>query len=125
MRVAPSGNHRQELIQEEPIPGRRPLEGFYALDDRRRPRNFTSALHERVKGRDESMLVSPIKWASVTFIPTDHMMLTCHPTFINNALFQILEDPTPQPVGGKAKRFARTAVAASRATVRGFKHPIH
>lgn len=85
----------------------------------------STLMDERVKGRDESMLVSPIKWASVTFIPTDHMMLTCHPTFINNALFQILEDPTPQPVGGKAKRFARTAVAASRATVRGFKHPIY
>ena len=46
-----NSNHRQELIQEEPIPWWRPLEGFCALDDRRRPRNFTSARHERVEGR--------------------------------------------------------------------------
>ena len=55
----------------------------------------SALLDERISGRNESVLQSPIRWSGVTFIPADHMMLTSHPTFINNALYQILEDPTP------------------------------
>ncbi|MEM8835478.1 MAG: hypothetical protein AAGD00_06635 [Planctomycetota bacterium] len=40
-------------------------------------------------------VVTPIRWDAVTFIPTNHMGVTRHPTFINNVLYTLLEKPRP------------------------------
>lgn len=72
----------------------------------------SALLDERISGRNESVLQSPIRWSGVTFIPADHMMLTSHPTFINNALYQILEDPTPHhPPTGERRKLGRRGLS--------------
>ncbi|MFI5323310.1 MAG: hypothetical protein ACHQ6U_07220 [Thermodesulfobacteriota bacterium] len=38
-------------------------------------------------------LVSPIKWSNVTFLLTDHLVLTKSPAFSDNVLFIFLEEP--------------------------------
>ncbi|MBA4039504.1 MAG: hypothetical protein C0468_04145, partial [Planctomyces sp.] len=40
-------------------------------------------------------LLTPIRWDSVMFLPTDHLGLTSHPIFVNNVLYVLLEKPRP------------------------------
>ncbi|MEO1007474.1 MAG: hypothetical protein AAFX79_02815 [Planctomycetota bacterium] len=57
----------------------------------------SSALMDERMAEDEPgpRVVTPIRWDAVTFIPTHHLTLTRHPTFINNALYILLEKPRP------------------------------
>ncbi|MEM1167447.1 MAG: hypothetical protein AAGI30_14305 [Planctomycetota bacterium] len=56
----------------------------------------TSALmDERVGQPWKPRVKTPIRWDQVTFIPTGHMSLTRHPTFVNNVLYTLLEKPAP------------------------------
>jgi hypothetical protein len=58
----------------------------------------TSALmDERVDGGRATRLESPIAWHRVTFLFQDHLGLTSDPTFSDNLLFLLLEQPeTPK-----------------------------
>lgn len=40
-------------------------------------------------------VLTPIHWTTVSFVPAPHMVLTRHPSFINNALYILLEKPRP------------------------------
>ena len=40
-------------------------------------------------------LVSPIDWADVTFVFTDHLAMTRDPTFTDNILYRLLDAPRP------------------------------
>lgn len=56
----------------------------------------SALMDERIGTADPGpRLESPIRWDNVTFIPTGHMALTKHPTFVNNALYLLLEKPRP------------------------------
>ncbi|MEL7484750.1 MAG: hypothetical protein AAFN41_10390 [Planctomycetota bacterium] len=56
----------------------------------------SSALMDERRGMENvPRVVTPIRWDAVTFVPTDHMLLTRHPTFVNNALFILLEKARP------------------------------
>jgi len=56
----------------------------------------TSALlDERVGGRWEPRLVSPIDFGSVLLLPEEHLDLTMSEVFRDNVLFWLLEDPRP------------------------------
>lgn len=55
----------------------------------------SALMDERVGNPWYPRLLTPIKWDNVTFIATDHMALTRHPTFVNNALYLLLEKPRP------------------------------
>ena len=50
-------------------------------------------LDERVGSKWRPGVVTPIPWASVTFLFTDHLGLTKDPGFTDNVLFQLLEAP--------------------------------
>ncbi|MEM9296362.1 MAG: hypothetical protein AAGA57_11205, partial [Planctomycetota bacterium] len=56
-----------------------------------------SALMDERLGQDDPSprLLTPIRYDAVTFLPTDHMALTRHPTFVDNALYLLLEKPRP------------------------------
>ena len=55
-----------------------------------------SALADRRGPEDNQMwLDSPVPWASVTFLPDDHIGLTRNPIFTDNLLFYLLEQPPP------------------------------
>lgn len=53
----------------------------------------SALMDERLGGSWEPRLVSPIKWTNVTFIFNDHLGLTKDPTFTDNLLFLLLEQP--------------------------------
>lgn len=56
----------------------------------------SSALMDERRGRTGiPRVITPIRWDAVTFVPTDHMLLTRHPTFVNNALYILLEKARP------------------------------
>ncbi|MEO1584655.1 MAG: hypothetical protein AAFR96_08795 [Planctomycetota bacterium] len=56
----------------------------------------SSALMDERRGTTgQPRVVTPIRWDAVTFVPTDHMLLTRHPTFVNNALYILLEKARP------------------------------
>ncbi|MEM8758140.1 MAG: hypothetical protein AAGF47_10215 [Planctomycetota bacterium] len=55
----------------------------------------SALMDERTWRRDQPRVLTPIRWEAVTFVPADHMMLTRHPTFVNNALYMLLEKPRP------------------------------
>lgn len=57
----------------------------------------TSALmDERLgSGPDYPRLLTPINWDAATFLPTGHMGLTRHPTFVNGVLYLLLQKPRP------------------------------
>lgn len=56
----------------------------------------SALMDERLGQEDPSpRLLTPIRYDAVTFLPTDHMALTRHPTFIDNALYLLLEKPRP------------------------------
>ncbi|MEL7088490.1 MAG: hypothetical protein AAGL98_08645, partial [Planctomycetota bacterium] len=55
----------------------------------------SALMDERIGNSWYPRLLTPIKWDNVTFIATDHMSLTRHPTFVNNALYLLLEKPRP------------------------------
>jgi len=54
---------------------------------------FSALLDERVGGTWQPTLKSPIKWDSVLFLPSSHRDITSHPTFEDNVLYWLLEDP--------------------------------
>ena len=53
----------------------------------------SALLDQRVGSRWSPLLVSPIRWTSVTFLSTDHIGLTKDPVFTDNVLFLLLEQP--------------------------------
>lgn len=54
----------------------------------------TSALmDERLAGPWQPTLVSPVAWEDVLFLPSRHLGLTKHPSFIDNVLYRLLEEP--------------------------------
>ncbi|MGP1271719.1 MAG: esterase/lipase family protein [Phycisphaerales bacterium] len=55
----------------------------------------SAIMDERGWRRREPRVLTPIDWDNITFVPADHMMLTRHPTFVNNALYTLLEKPRP------------------------------
>ncbi|MEM1072390.1 MAG: hypothetical protein AAGH71_06185 [Planctomycetota bacterium] len=55
----------------------------------------SALMDERTWRRETPRVLTPIRWDAVTFVPADHMMLTRHPTFVNNALYMLLEKPRP------------------------------
>jgi hypothetical protein len=57
----------------------------------------SSALMDERRGHDTKAprVITPIRWEAVTFVPADHMMLTRHPSFVNNALYILLEKTRP------------------------------
>ncbi|MEM1109883.1 MAG: hypothetical protein AAGH99_14460 [Planctomycetota bacterium] len=55
----------------------------------------SALMDERIGNAWYPRLLTPIRWDNVTFIATDHMALTRHPTFVNNALYLLLEKPRP------------------------------
>jgi pimeloyl-ACP methyl ester carboxylesterase len=50
-------------------------------------------LDERVGGSYAPRVRSPLAWHQVTFIDADHLGLTSHPTFVDGALYELLERP--------------------------------
>jgi pimeloyl-ACP methyl ester carboxylesterase len=60
----------------------------------------SALMDERVGGEWCPALASPIPWTSVTFIPADHVGLTEHPTFTDQALHLLLERPRRRHAGG-------------------------
>ena len=55
----------------------------------------SALMDERGWRREQPRVLTPIDWDNITFVPADHMMLTRHPTFVNNALYTLLEKPRP------------------------------
>ena len=49
-------------------------------------------MDERIGGAWQPGLRSPIRWAQVTFLFTDHLGMTKDPAFHDNVLFLLLED---------------------------------
>lgn len=54
----------------------------------------SALLDERVGNDWTPRLLSPLKWDSVTFLPSSHMGLTRDPVFIDNVLYLLLEKPS-------------------------------
>ena len=54
---------------------------------------YSALLDERVGQEWQPTLRSPIHWTEVQFIPSDHIGLTSDPSFSNNVLYLLLEDP--------------------------------
>jgi hypothetical protein len=50
-------------------------------------------MDERVERNRATRLESPIAWDHVTFLFQDHLGLTSDPTFSDNLLFLLLEQP--------------------------------
>jgi hypothetical protein len=48
--------------------------------------------------RTSPRVVFPIAWRNVTFLFTDHLALTSNPTFTDNVLYALLEEPRPTTV---------------------------
>jgi hypothetical protein len=56
----------------------------------------SSALMDERRGNPSvPRVITPIRWDAVTFVPADHMLLTRHPAFVNNALYILLEKARP------------------------------
>ncbi|MEO0511534.1 MAG: hypothetical protein AAF108_01380 [Planctomycetota bacterium] len=55
----------------------------------------SALMDERPSREVYPRLITPIHWTSVSFVPAPHMVLTRHPSFINNALYILLEKPRP------------------------------
>jgi len=53
----------------------------------------SALMDERVGGIWTPYLKSPIKWSSVMFLFSDHLGLTKDPTFSDNVLYILLEQP--------------------------------
>ena len=50
-------------------------------------------MDERLGGDWAPILVSPIQWRQVAFLFTEHLEMTKDPTFTDNILFLLLEEP--------------------------------
>lgn len=53
----------------------------------------SALMDERVGGVWQTVLVSPLPWTSVTFTFKSHLELTRDPSFTDNLLFLLLEQP--------------------------------
>ena len=53
----------------------------------------SALMDERVGGDWTRGVLSPIQWRQVTFLFTDHLGLTSDPVFVDNVLYQLLEEP--------------------------------
>ncbi len=53
----------------------------------------SALMDERIGGRFEARLRSPVRWSQVQFIGADHIALTSHPSFVNALLYTLLEKP--------------------------------
>ena len=56
----------------------------------------STLMDERVGRSEPSRLISPIRWTSVMFLPTDHLGLTKDPIFTDNVLSLLLQSPSTQ-----------------------------
>ena len=54
---------------------------------------YSALADRRIDGNWEPVLVSPIDWSGVTFLPSTHFGLTTDPAFADNVLYQLLEAP--------------------------------
>ena len=59
----------------------------------------SALLDERVGRSLNTRVASPIPWTQTFFLFSDHLGLTRDPTFIDNVLYLLLEDPRHQGVG--------------------------
>ena len=55
----------------------------------------SALMDERVGGEWSRGVVSPIQCRHVTFLFTDHLGLTSDRVFVDNILYQLLEEPRP------------------------------
>jgi len=62
----------------------------------------SALLDERLGRSSNTRLASPIPWKQTFFLFSDHLGLTRDPTFMDNVLYLLLEDPRHQGVGGRA-----------------------
>ena len=53
----------------------------------------SALMDERLNGVWAPALVSPIKWAQVLFVFTEHLEMTKDPAFTDNILYMLLESP--------------------------------
>jgi len=53
----------------------------------------SALMDERTQDNWQPQLVSPVKWSRVQFVFADHLGLTKDPTFVDNLLFLLLEEP--------------------------------
>jgi hypothetical protein len=51
----------------------------------------SALMDERETGEWSRRVQSPIHWASVLFLPSDHLGMTSDPTFTDNILYTLLE----------------------------------
>jgi hypothetical protein len=54
----------------------------------------SALLDERMGGATSRTLISPMPWTQVTFLFSNHIGLTKDPTFTDNILYFLLEQPT-------------------------------
>ena len=54
-------------------------------------------MDERVGSNDKGRLKTPIQWANVLFLFSDHLGLTTDPVFTDNILYMLLEQPLHAP----------------------------
>ena len=53
----------------------------------------SALMDERVGGKWQSMLISPLRWRQTHFLFSDHLGMTRDPGFTDNVLYILLEDP--------------------------------
>jgi hypothetical protein len=53
----------------------------------------SALMDERVGSNDKGRLKTPIQWANVLFLFSDHLGLTTDPVFTDNILYMLLEQP--------------------------------
>lgn len=89
--VAGDTEETPDIIGIDPVTGKADYID-YTFGDGTVTRN-SALLDERVGDEWQPNLRSPIDWSSVQFIPANHLGLTQHPSFANNVLYILLEDP--------------------------------
>ena len=57
----------------------------------------SALMDERVGSNDKGRLKTPIQWANVLFLFSDHLGLTTDPVFTDNILYMLLEQPLHAP----------------------------
>lgn len=53
----------------------------------------SALMDERLDGQWTPRLRTPVAWSEVRFIPSDHIMLTSEPAFVDGLLYSLLEQP--------------------------------
>ena len=66
--------------------------GLHAPGDGTVPR-YSALADERTGIAIRRRFVSPVPWERITFLPRGHLELTRDPVFVDNLLWQLLEEP--------------------------------